>query len=276
MRGIALVTGLCISITSVLGQVVTNADCYADGEKAVITYSLDKEANIDVQVSLNNGSFQTIERSSLSGDAGVNVRKGKNKKIEWDVLKDRTSLVGDVQFRIIPSESLNAYTKRINRENYQKTGYPALCNRYFSRVGSWSISFLDVGIGAGVRDRKGQAPLYFGIGAFRYRFVEVSLVSFAWELTSTARTYSLASLSSDATRIYWEPQVRFVLPMTDRWAFVFAGGPCLSLRDETDKWSFTANARIRYDISLALMDLFAGYEYNTALIGIAFSLKWSR
>ena len=264
------------NVVTCLGQTVTNADCREENQKAIVTYSLDKEANIDLQVSLNNGAFQTLDRTSLSGDVGTNVRKGKNKKIVWDVLRDCNSLVGDVQFRVLPSESLDDYNKRIRREQYQRTGYPATCNSYFSNVGTWSISFADVGVAGGIRDREGQAPLYFGLGTFRYKFFEVSVVAFACELTSAAASYEIIRYAD--VQFYWEPQVRFILPMTDHWAFVFAGGPSLSLGDVygRDRWSFTATARARYALRLAHVDLFAGYEHHTAVAGISVSLKWSR
>lgn len=274
-KGLIAIGLFMVSVT-VCGQTVTNADCYEDGQKAVVTYSLDKEANIDLQMSVNNSAFQTLDRTSLSGDVGTNVRKGKNKKIVWDVLKDCNSLVGDVQFRVVPSESLNAYNKRINRENYYLNGYPATCKKFYNNAGTWSISFADVGIGGGFREHKGQVPLYFGIGTFRYKFIEVSIVAFSVELTSAPRfDEDMYSYGGD-TQIFWEPQLRFVLPMTEKWAFVFSGGPSLDIMSDYDRWYFAATARVRYGLSLAQMDLFAGYEHRAIVAGVSLSLKWSR
>ncbi len=283
---IGLVQWLLFCVVAVWGQVVTNADCYEEGQKAVITYSLDKKANIDLQMSLNNGSFQTLSRTSLSGDVGTNVSKGKNKKIVWDVLKECNSLVGDVQFRVVPSESLDDYNKRIAKENYQRTGYPATCRGFFDSQGTWSISFADIGIGVGVLDKKAQVPIYFGLGTFRYKFVELTVIAFSWETTSFADTFSSNSYSyssysysttpSSDTKIYWEPQLRFVLPMTDRWGFVVAGGPSLDVMADYDRWSFTATGRFRYGLSLLQMDLFAGYEHRMIVAGLSLSLKWGR
>ena len=206
MRKIGIIIVLLVSFVTVWGQTVTDADCYEQDQKAVITYSLDQKANIDLQMSLNGAPFQTLDRTSLSGDVGANVRKGKNKKIVWDVLNDCNSLVGDVQFKVVPSESLDDYNKRIQKENYYRTGYPALCRSYYKSVGTWSVSFADMGIAGGVRDREGKAPLYFGIGTFRYKFFEVSLVAFKLELTSAASAYSM-NTTYDAPDFYWEPQV---------------------------------------------------------------------
>ena len=83
------VIGLVMACVTVWGQTVTNADCYEKDQKAVITYSLDKEANIDLEVSINGEAYEPIDRTHLTGDAGINVSKGKSKKIVWDVLSER-------------------------------------------------------------------------------------------------------------------------------------------------------------------------------------------
>ena len=275
MRKGLVIIGLLVSVVTVWGQTVTNADCYEEGQKAVVTYSLDKKANIDLQMSLNNGAFQTLDRTSLSGDVGTNVRKGKNKKIVWDVLKDCNSLVGDVQFKVVPSESLDDYNKRISKENYYRTGYPATCRSYYDHISTWSVSFMDVGIAGGVRDHEGQVPLYFGIGTFRYKFFEVSVIAFKVELRSAALSYDINS-NYETPDFYWEPQVRFVLPVTDSWAVVLAGGPSLNITANYDRWSFATTLRARYAMSLAQMDLFAGYEHQACVAGISISLKWGK
>ena len=275
MRKIGIIIVLLVSFVTVWGQTVTDADCYEQDQKAVITYSLDQKANIDLQMSLNGAPFQTLDRTSLSGDVGANVRKGKNKKIVWDVLNDCNSLVGDVQFKVVPSESLDDYNKRIQKENYYRTGYPALCRSYYKSVGTWSVSFADMGIAGGVRDREGKAPLYFGIGTFRYKFFEVSLVAFKLELTSAASAYSM-NTTYDAPDFYWEPQVRFVLPVTDSWAVVLAGGPSLNMMADYNRWSFATTARVRYSLTFVQMDFFAGYEHKAFVAGISMSLKWAK
>ena len=264
---------LVMACVTVWGQTVTNADCYEKDQKAVITYSLDKEANIDLEVSINGEAYEPIDRTHLTGDAGINVSKGKSKKIVWDVLSERSSLVGDVQFRVVPSESYNNYNKRIRKENYYKSGYPALCNKYFNTNGTFSLSFADVGIAAGIRDKKGIAPFYFGAATVRYKYFELTLVSFAVELSSIS--------SKDVTEIYWRPQARFIIPMTEDWAFVFSGGPSYDILDawgvsDSKRWSVAATARVRYGIKLAQVDFFAGYEHSAIVAGAAISLKWGK
>lgn len=275
MRRSLLVIVFVMACVTVWSQTVTNADCYEQNQKAVITYSLDKEANIDLEVSVNGQVFEPVDRTHLSGDAGVNVSKGKSKKIVWDVLSERSSLVGDVQFRVVPSESYNNYNKRIRKENYYKSGYPALCNKYFKTNGTFSLSFADVGIAAGIRDKKGVAPFYFGAATLRYKYFEVSLVSFAIELSS------ISSRTTDVTEIYWRPQARFIIPMTEDWAFVFSGGPSYDILDawgvsDSKRWSVAATARIRYGIKLAQVEFYAGYEHSAIIAGAALSLKWAR
>lgn len=274
MKKIVVTIGLLMGFVTVWGQTVTNADCYEENQKAVVIYSLDKEANIDLQVSINNSAFQTLDRTSLSGDVGTNVKKGKDKKIVWDVLKDCNSLVGDVQFRVVPSESLNDYNKRIQKENYQRTGYPVTCNSYFKNSGTWTISFMDIGIAGGIKDRMGQVPLYFGLGTFRYKFFEVSLIAFSCELTSVSRSYNSYDYSD--SDVYWEPQVRLVLPIADHWSFLLSCGPSLNISASYDRWYFAATARARYDLRFAQTDIFVGYEHHAVVAGLSFSLKWGK
>lgn len=263
-----------LCVVAVYGQTVTNADCYEENQKAIVTYSLDKKANVDLQVSINNSAFQSLDRTSLSGDVGTNVKKGTHKKIVWDVLKDCNSLVGDVQFRVVPSESLDDYNKRIKKAQYQRSGYPATCNAYFSEVGTWSISFLDGGLAGGIHDQKGKVPMYFGLGTFRYKFIEIAPIAFSWELTSASRDADSYTYYSSDSDIYWEPQLRFLLPMTSKWAFVFSGGPSLKLGDK--EWSYAVTARARYGMRLLNMDLFAGYEHETIVAGLHLSLNFGR
>lgn len=273
MKKSLLVIGLVMVYVTVWSQTVTNADCYEKDQQAVITYSLDKEANIDLEVSVNGQEFEPIDRTHLEGDAGVNVSKGKSKKIVWDVLSERSALVGDVQFRVVPSESYNNYNKRIRKENYYKSGYPALCTSYFKTNGTFSLSFADIGIAAGLRDKKGIAPFYFGAATVRYKYFELTLVSFAVELSSIS--------SKDVTEIYWRPQARFIIPMTEDWAFVFSAGPSYDILDawgisDNRRWSVAATARVRYGIQLAQVEFYAGYEHSAIVAGAALSLKWGK
>ena len=277
MNKVLVIIGLVGFTVTVWGQTVTNADCYEQNQKAVITYSLDKEANIDLEVSVNGSTFEPVDRTHLTGDVGVNVSKGKSKKMEWNVLEDRSALIGDVQFKVVPSESLNAYNKRTKKEASQQNEYAALCKRYFNTNGTFSISFADLGIGGGLRNKRGVAPLYFGSATLRYKFFEIAPCAFALDLSSIS-----ASTKTD-TEIYWRPQVRFVIPMTEDWAFIFSGGPSLDLFYDWDsgttnqnRWSVAATARVRYGIKLAQVDFFAGYEHGAITAGATISLKWGK
>jgi len=97
---------MLIVASSVFSQNVTDVESQQVGNKIEITYSLDKEANIEIQVSENNGgSFKTI--LNVSGDVGKNISAGC-KKIVWDVLDERDKLQGnEIVFKVIASKTLS-------------------------------------------------------------------------------------------------------------------------------------------------------------------------
>ncbi len=73
-------------------------------DKIVILYDLAKPKNkknyynIQLEISLD-GDLLNVE--SITGDVGEKIRAGKGKKIVWDVLKDVSSLDGDLQIDIL-------------------------------------------------------------------------------------------------------------------------------------------------------------------------------
>ena len=89
-----LITGLVFS------QNVTNLESQQIGNNIEITYYLDKEANIEIQMSENSGiSYENI--MNVTGDVGKNISSG-HKKIVWDVLAEREKLFGEnIVFKII-------------------------------------------------------------------------------------------------------------------------------------------------------------------------------
>ncbi len=76
-------------------QNVGNVKFYQDGETVVITYSLDKSANVSVRVSTDGGATFSKALKHVSGDVGKNVRAGDNNRIEWDVFSERMELISN-------------------------------------------------------------------------------------------------------------------------------------------------------------------------------------
>ena len=78
---------------------VTNVNAAQVGKNIVLTYDLDRTADISVECSIDGGrTYTTIRR--VSGDVGQMVNKGHN-TITWDVLAEQDNLIGDkICFRV--------------------------------------------------------------------------------------------------------------------------------------------------------------------------------
>ena len=79
-----------ISLVSHIGyaQNVTNVDANQEGKAIAITYDLGEKSNISLYISNNNGKDKKIIPNKFtSGDIGLKINPGKNKKILWKVLE---------------------------------------------------------------------------------------------------------------------------------------------------------------------------------------------
>ena len=118
MKKIFTGTLLLIITCSVFSQNVTNVASRQVGNNIEITYNLDQEANITIQVSENGYLFANIYK--VSGDVGKNVAPGR-KKIVWDVLSEMDKLQGDnIVFKIIATESSAALEKKEKQQKKQQ------------------------------------------------------------------------------------------------------------------------------------------------------------
>lgn len=79
---------------------VVNMDWYQKGEIIIITYDLKKthveNYYVSVTAKLNN---RPVTVSTPKGDVGK-VRRGNNKKITWEVLRDAHTLIGDLEIEV--------------------------------------------------------------------------------------------------------------------------------------------------------------------------------
>ncbi len=87
------------------GQNVENIRFRQENNKVIISYDLTGKKGgcyeIDAYYSSGKrGNFYSLK--SASGDIGDCIRKGKDKKIVWDVLKDKkTGIVSNIRFKIV-------------------------------------------------------------------------------------------------------------------------------------------------------------------------------
>ncbi len=91
--------------TNVFAQTASDLKFYQDGKTIVLTYSLDKTANVSVQVSTDGGVTYSEPLKHVSGDVGENVHAGNN-RIVWDVLAEYEKLIGEkVMFKLTAGSS---------------------------------------------------------------------------------------------------------------------------------------------------------------------------
>lgn len=97
-RFFLFLVALLAGVQGVFAQ-VTNVDAAQVGKNILITYDLDRTADISVDYSTDGGRTYTTLRH-VSGDVGMSVTPG-HKTITWDVLSEVDKFVGDnICFRV--------------------------------------------------------------------------------------------------------------------------------------------------------------------------------
>lgn len=97
----------CIFIIIALivkGQTVTNLHFEQTGKKIEVYYGIigigDESFQVKLYCSLDGGKTWGSPLNYVTGDIGENIRSGSNKKIIWDVLKEKDQLVGKIKFKV--------------------------------------------------------------------------------------------------------------------------------------------------------------------------------
>lgn len=95
-------------------QTVSNVNFEKSGKQIIITYDLSgaNESIWDITVYCSRDGSQTLGTplKKISGDCGVAIRPGLNKKITWDVLAEIEKLEGEISFTV----EAKSYTELIN------------------------------------------------------------------------------------------------------------------------------------------------------------------
>jgi len=111
---ITIFLSLLLGISWVMGQHVTNVRAYQNGETVVITYDLDKKADVYVWMGAGTSKYDA-RLYAVTGDVGRKVQAGTNRQIIWHPLEEREDFVlHGVQFKVVanpPCFSINKYKK---------------------------------------------------------------------------------------------------------------------------------------------------------------------
>lgn len=110
MKHFSSILLLLVSLNS-FTQNVTDVDFYQDGNKVIICYSLDEQADIEVLLSSDGGKTFSVPLKCVFGDVGKNVTAGQNNRIIWDALSERDNVVGNnFVFKIRPAITQKSFT----------------------------------------------------------------------------------------------------------------------------------------------------------------------
>ena len=89
-----------------LAQTVSNVQAEQVGKQIVITYSLDKQADISICYTTDGGKTFSAPLKQVTGDVGKNIAAGKH-TITWNVLEEVDKLIADdIMFVVIPSKDI--------------------------------------------------------------------------------------------------------------------------------------------------------------------------
>jgi len=103
-------------------QSISNVKSALENNQIIVSYTLESKQNafIDLFISEDGGKNFTGPLKNVSGDVGINIKSGANKKIVWDVLKDRNFLVSNnVVFRVKANSMFGLYTDPRDGKTYK-------------------------------------------------------------------------------------------------------------------------------------------------------------
>ncbi len=86
---------LLFAFSVAFAQNVTNVSFHQEGNKVIIMYDLDKQADVSVFMSTDGGGTFGNALQHVTGAVGKNVPAGTGKRIEYDALADYDNLQGD-------------------------------------------------------------------------------------------------------------------------------------------------------------------------------------
>ena len=137
---------LAFSAFPILAQNVTKVKAQQSGQEIIITYALDKEANISVYY-VNETNRTPVKLNSVYGDAGSNVKVGNN-TITWKVLEEYpTGFSSDNIAFIVEATTSSSNLKSMARKSNIKSLKPWVGVDCFAGYPGYGFSaYVPIGI----------------------------------------------------------------------------------------------------------------------------------
>jgi len=111
-KAVFVVLVLLLVSSIAVAQTISNIRPVQEGNNIVVYYDLqcDKQAEIEIYCSDDGGKTFTVPVKSVSGDVGLGIAAGIDKKIVWDVIKDKDPFYGNaIVFKVVAISTYTSY-----------------------------------------------------------------------------------------------------------------------------------------------------------------------
>lgn len=244
--------------------------------------TVDISSNRDWQIV--NLTQESSIQAHRTGEKVTITATTNRKKIGDDATFSIESVDKDCHANIYVHQNSKAEDKEENQSKTygHKSAGIGLWGDYYDNYGSFELGLVDFQVGAGctlpiftvengekVLTTEPYIPLNFEVGYLRFHFIELSLLNFRLDL------------STDGMEGFaWEPQVRGLIPVSERWALMPYVGPVCQIDvdgHENTVWSASGGlmARVRYGRATHT-NFSIGYKggpYGGLAVGV--SIGWS-
>lgn len=215
-----------------------------------------------------------------SDERVIFTTKKNGRKEGEDATITLESLDNDCQTNIL----VHQYSKKeekLQGSRSSKSGL-GLWYNYYDNYGSFELGLVDLQVGAGctmplfsvengekVLTTEPYFPLNFEVCYLRFHFVELSLLNFRLDLSTDGKE-----------GFAWEPQIRGLIPVSERWALMPYVGPVCQINtdgNEKSVWSASGGlmARVRYG-KVTHTNFSIGYKGGPCGgLAIGVSIGWS-
>ena len=205
-----------------------------------------------------------------------------NSKQNRDATFTLVSTDKDCQKDIVVTQFGRDADKYTSSGTKHSSSFLELYEDYYDNYGSFELGLVDLQVGAGctmplfsvedgekVLTTEPYFPLNFEVGYLRFHFVELSLLNFRLDLSTDGKE-----------GFAWEPQIRGLIPVSERWALMPYVGPVCQINtdgNEKSVWSASGGlmARVRYG-KVTHTNFSIGYKGGPCGgLAIGVSIGWS-
>lgn len=205
-----------------------------------------------------------------------------NSKQNRDATFTLVSTNKDCQKDIVVTQFGRDADKYTSSGTKHSSSFLELYEDYYDNYGSFELGLVDLQVGAGctmplfsvengekVLTTEPYFPLNFEVCYLRFHFVELSLLNFRLDLSTDGKE-----------GFAWEPQIRGLIPVSERWALMPYVGPVCQINtdgNEKSVWSASGGlmARVRYG-KVTHTNFSIGYKGGPCGgLAIGVSIGWS-